>query len=265
MNGKWRTLLAVACIGATVEVQAQQYTGMSGLIHVPSADMDAVGDARIGAHFLNKEFTPDAYVCRGKKFHTMSYYLSVTPFSWMEIGYTCSLMRSTRVVHGVEDKEHLGLNRKDRFFSAKLQPLREQNGKWWPSVAVGMNDLYSGRPINELGINPETGLPVSCGNDIFSNYYLATSKHFDWMGNRWGVHLSYRHWRRDPNANCNGVVGGLTFQPVFARNLRFVAEYTGDGVNVGFDWKLWKHLLLQSSLQDGKYFTGGLCFCINLM
>ena len=35
-----------------------------------------------------------------------------------------------------------------------------------------------------------------------------------------------------------------------------IAEYTGDDVNVGFDWKLWKHLLIQSSLQNGKYFSG---------
>lgn len=36
-------------------VCAQQYTGMSGLIHVPSADMDEVGVARIGAHLQHSE------------------------------------------------------------------------------------------------------------------------------------------------------------------------------------------------------------------
>lgn len=36
--------------------------------------------------------------------------------------------------------------------------------------------------------------------------------------------------------------------PGFVKNLRFIAEYTGDNVNVNFDWKLWKHLLIQSSL-----------------
>lgn len=45
--------------GSIKQIHAQQYTGMSGLIHVPSADMDKAGEIRIGAHFLNKNFTPD--------------------------------------------------------------------------------------------------------------------------------------------------------------------------------------------------------------
>lgn len=36
----------------SVPAVAQQYTGMSGLIHVPSADMGEEGEARAGVHFL---------------------------------------------------------------------------------------------------------------------------------------------------------------------------------------------------------------------
>ena len=61
-----------------------------------------------------------------------------------------------------------------------------------------------------------------------------------------------------------GQAGVLPIK-LFSKNLRVIAEYTGDDVNVGFDWKLWKHLLIQSSLQNGKYFSGGVCFCINLL
>ena len=32
--------------------QAQQHVGTQGLIHVPSAEMDTVGVARIGAHYV---------------------------------------------------------------------------------------------------------------------------------------------------------------------------------------------------------------------
>lgn len=62
----------------------------------------------------------------------------------------------------------------------------------------------------------------------------------------------------------NGVVGGITYRPSFARNLRAIAEYTGNEINVGADYLLWKHLFLQATLQDGKYFSGGVCFCVNL-
>lgn len=248
-----RMLLWVYIFIKVSSVSAQQYTGMSGLIQVPSADMRKEGEARLGAHFLNRKFTPDVLTYDGDKYHTMSYYLSITPFRWVELGYTCTLLRSTRIKNNVEDVDNPGLNRKDRYFSLKIQPIREKKGKWWPSVAVGMNDLFSMRKITEPPVDPETGKPKSIGNSFFSNYYVSVSKHFDQEGHRVGLHVSYRDWQRERNSSFDGVVGGLTYQPSFQRNLRFIAEYTGNDVNVGFDWKLWKHLLIQSSLVSFQF------------
>ena len=154
----------------SVPAVAQQYTGMSGLIHVPSADMGEEGEARAGVHFLNREFTPNVLTYKGDKYHTMSYYLSITPFRWMEIAYTCTLLKSTKIVDGVEDKEHPGLHRKDRYFSLKLQPVREKPGKWWPSVAIGVNDLDF--RVNWLKTQHETDVSRVV-NSYFSNYYVA--------------------------------------------------------------------------------------------
>ena len=132
-------------------------------------------------------------------------------------------------------------------------------------MAVGMNDLFSMRKITEPPVDPETGKPKSIGNSFFSNYYVSVSKHFDLGGHRVGLHVAYRDWQRERNSSFDGVVGGLPYQPSFQRNLRFIAEYTGNDVNAGVVWKLWKYLLIQSSLQNGKYFSGGICFCINLL
>lgn len=246
---------------------AQQYTGMSGLIHVPSADMDKAGVARVGAHFLNREFTPDGGFNYGGKYHTMSHYLSITPFSWLEIGYTCTFQKGKAIddLTGQVMEGKAKYRFKDRYFSLKLQPLKEREGKWWPSLAVGTNDPYGTDGNNGTGkeeVKPSKGDGKS---QYFANFYVAASKHFDLKGNALGVHLAYRHWKRSYNDKWNGPVGGITFQPSFQKNLRLIAEYTGDDVNIGFDWKLWKFLLLQSSLQNGKYFSGGLCFCINLL
>ena len=38
---------------------AQQYTGTSGMVHIPTGEMHHEGDALIGAHFLNKAMMPD--------------------------------------------------------------------------------------------------------------------------------------------------------------------------------------------------------------
>ena len=49
--------------------KAQQYTGISGLVHVPSAEMHHEGDALIGAHFLNKSMMPDTgFLYNGEKY-----------------------------------------------------------------------------------------------------------------------------------------------------------------------------------------------------
>lgn len=90
------TILMIGCLclfGSGQLLHAQQYTGMSGLIHVPSGEMDEAGEARIGVHFLNKEFTPEKGFNYEGKYNTLSHYLSITPFSWLEIGYTCTLQK----------------------------------------------------------------------------------------------------------------------------------------------------------------------------
>ena len=232
---------------------AQQYTGVSGLIHVPSAEMNRAGDARIGAHFINRHATPDArfFSYEGKKYDTFSYYLSLTPFSWIELGYTCTLVK----VMASPNYDGHGYEEKDRYFSLKLNPLRE--GKWWPAIAVGCNDISDSFSLFNLDDKAVEA--------TFGNYYVAATKHFVWNGEEIGAHVSYRHFVKHINRKWNGVVGGVTYRPSFARNFRTIAEYTGHEINIGVDCLLWKHLLLQASLQNGKYFSGGVCFQLNLL
>lgn len=228
---------------------AQQYTGLSGLIHVPSADMCPNGEARVSGHFLNREFLPPEYNFEGTKYHTGNVTVSITPYSWIELAYTMTFMKDYQQLPGndyLEDK--VGFYRKDRYLSVKVRPLKE--GKWWPSIAVGAND-----PVNTFDNESK----------YFTNFYVAATKHFDWNGHLFGVHLCYRKYDSEASSMWDGPVGGLTYQPSFQQNLRFIVEYTGDNVNVGFDWKLWNHFLIQASLQDGKYISGGLCLCLNLL
>lgn len=231
----------------------QLYTGISGLIHVPSAEMYNEGDVQFGTYFLNKHFTPDhrSFAYNGERYNTMSFYLSATPFKWVELGYTFTLFKTLQKEYSDKPK----YNHKDRYFSVKLNPIRES--KYVPSVVVGGNDIFS------TGYKSTTGGPD--GNYYFSNYYIAVGKHFDLQRNIIGVNVAYRKFKRDYNGKWNGFVGGITYQPPFAQNIRAIAEYTGNEVNVGIDCLLWKHIFLQATLQDGKYFSGGVCFCFNLL
>ena len=122
-----------------ISVQGQQATGINGLIHVPTADMDTVGLARIGAQFLPLEMVPDNFKLDGEKYNTASNYLSITPFRWIEIGYGYTLMKLHK---NKNPQREVGFYSKDRYFSVKIQLLHEK--KWWPSLAVGGNDVWGG-------------------------------------------------------------------------------------------------------------------------
>lgn len=255
---KW--LIAMVFLAFQTTAIAQQYTGTTGLIHTPSAEMNKEGTARIGVHFLAKEFSPQSF-----SYNTGTYYLSITPFSWIEIAYTCTLQKGSGRDANKNAEKKTGYYYQDRYFSLKLRPLRE--GKYWPAIAIGTNDPYGTDEKKAKGdVSADEGKSHNGDgkSQYFCNYYIAATKHFSIKNNQIGLHAAYRKWKRDYNRKWNGLVGGITYQPCFAKNLRVIAEYTGDDINVGADCLLWKHLLLQASLQDGKYFSGGICFQMNL-
>ena len=234
---------------------AQLYTGLSGLLHTPSADMLPQGTARVGGYYMNRYFTPDAkdaFSYAGEKYNTADFYLSFTPFGWIELGYTFTLLKALASA-GDENPKY---SQKDRYFSIKLSPLRE--GRYWPAVAIGANDF--------LNTPTKTAKLMSGGNsEYFKNYYVAATKHFDVRGEVLSVNLAYRYWPNADNKKWQGVVGGITYNPSFAPHLRVIAEYTGDDVNLGAEYLLLRHLFLQVCLQNGKYLSAGLCYQTNLL
>lgn len=239
-------ILATALSLFPIWSHAQQYTGMSGLIHVPSAEMNHEGDARIGAHFLNKNMVPDTGFIdiHGVKYNTYDYYLSLTPFNWLEISYTCTERKNEAEGPFV---------RKDRYASIKIRPMQE--GKYHPAVALGFNDVgttafKASRPDVQL---------------YFTNIYLAATKHLTFGGNELGMTLAYRKYFRGYNDKWSGLVGGLTFRPAFFPQARAIAEYTGNEFLLGVDALLWRHLLVQASVKDFKYINFGICFQMNLL
>ena len=247
-------ILLIVMLLLAGNADAQLYTGTSGLINTPSADMNQEGNAWIGCYFMNSHFTPEddgryGFIYDGEKYNTMDFYLSVTPFKWIELSYTFTLFKT--LIEGYDKPKY---NQKDRYFSIKLNPLRD--GRYHPSIAIGSND-FLGSPSKRHGHG-------GSGAGYFCNYYIVATKHFKSAGHDIGISLAYRYCPKVYNEKWEGVVGGVTWQPRWVPNLRAIVEYTGNEVNVGADCLLWKHLFLQATLQNGKYFSGGLCFCVNL-
>lgn len=233
----------------------QMYMGLNGLINIPSAEMYKSGDVQVGSYFLNKHMLPDpssdgknGFQYNGKPYNTADLFLSITPFKWIELSCTFTLLKS--LADGYEQPKY---NNKDRYISVKVNPLKE--GKYWPAIAVGANDfLNSGF---KMGSDSDV-------NDFFLNYFIVVTKHFDILKSGLGFNLSYRYCPRESNHKWNGVVGGFTWRPNSFRNLRAIVEWTGNEINIGADCLLWKHLFLQTALIDLKYFSGGVAYRVNL-
>lgn len=234
---------------------AQLYTGMSGLIKNPSAEMNGCGDAIIAGYFLNKHFTPgdvndrSGFVYAGKKYDTFDFSLALTPFEWLEIGYTFTLQKTL-----AESRERPKFNQKDRFFSIKVNPLKE--GKYYPAIAIGSNDF--------IGSAFRRRSHGGSGAGYFCNYYIVATKHFIPHGHSFGVDLGYRYVPVSYGKKWQGVIAGATWRPKWIPSLRVIGEWTGNEVNIGADILLWKHLFIQAALIDCRYFSGGIAYKVNL-
>lgn len=232
-----------------ISLKAQQYTGIDGMIHTPSAEMHHEGDARLGSHFLNKAMTPDVgFDYLGDKYNTFNYYLAITPYSWLEMSYTCT----ERLISRPGDGE-IVYGGKDRYFSVKVRPIEE--GKYWPAVAVGMND------VGTTVFNPNN----ENSQLYFTNYYVAVTKHFTFNAGELCANLAFRQYFRDYNAKWNGLVGAVAFRPAFLPQARAILEYTGNEIQIGFDAVIWRHIVVQASLKDFKYPNFGICLQTNLL
>ena len=237
-------LFIIICI-LVKPVSAQEFSGINGMMNTPTAETDSAGTFRGGFYFINSHATPDVMTCDDEKFNTGAYYIGLTPWPWIEASLGFTLLKFHK---NKNPEEPVGYYNQDRRVNIKLRPLKE--GRWWPAVAVGVEDLEQ---CFEKILKHH-------GSTKFHNYYGVASKHLELKGNELTAHLGYRYYVSDRNANRRGVFGGLAFRPRFYRNLRVMAEWDGDCVNVGADVLLWRHLFIQAGLTNGKYFMGGVSY-----
>lgn len=239
-------LLLLLPVGSCV-VFAQQYTGMTGLLHVPSAEMDTIETLRLGVHAIPAEMMPDEMRFEGEKYASSSWYVSAMPLKWLEAGYSFTLMKFHRNLN--KNSDEVGFYSKDRYFSLRLRPLKE--GRYWPSVVIGGNDVIGQRDGDSESF-------------YFRNFYVAASKHIDLPFGVLGGHLAYRKWAKSFNNRWDGVVGGITLRPSIYSPLRAIAEYDGDGINIGTDCVLFRYVQLQASLMKCRYLSAGAAVRIEL-
>lgn len=220
---------------------AQYSLGVTGLLNIPTADMQADGTFMGGGNFLPEALTPEAW-----DYDTGNYFVNLTFLPFAEVAYRCTLFRG-KFKDGNKWQQ-------DRSVSVRLRPLKE--GRWWPSIVVGSNDAFT---TNQLNMFKDPG-----GSRYFSSVYLVGTKHWlpgrENIGFTIGGHIPFR-----TESNRRGVFGGISYTPSFWKNLSLMAEYDSDAVNMGAAARLFGHLSIYVFSYDFKAVVGGLRYEVKLL
>lgn len=223
-------------------VQAQFPYGTTGLLHMPTADMQRDKTVMVGGSYLSKGATPGHW-----NYDTYNYYLNITIFPFLEIGYTCTMHKGEQGSYWPESTWGKFTNQ-DRQFSTKLRVLKEgQFWKYMPAIVLGGNDVTT-RPN---GADNGFSSPDETGNGYWHRWYIAATKHLDLYGD-FGIHTAYLYNRRT-DYKLNGLALGVNWKPQIHSNLNLMAEYDSRTMNCGFAYTFWKdHINVVTELNDFK-------------
>ena len=221
-----RFCISILFCAFSLALSGQPLNGTTGLLNVPSAEMQRDGTFFAGANCLPDALTPGTF-----DYDTGNYYFNITFLPFFEFNYRLTLMKVAE-----------GNWNQDRSFGMRLRLLRER--EWLPAVVIGGNDLYSTS-------GKESG--------YFNALYAVATKNFNLGGSRLGVTAGYGHegFGKLRQETMKGGFGGVTFLPAFAPSIRLVGEYDTRVLNAGLTTLLWRHLFLYGMLYDMKVPTGG--------
>ena len=82
-------LTIYALIIIQTNINAQALNGTTGLLHAPSAEMQKDKTFLFGGNVLH--IVPLRYFNYDEIKYTFNYYINITFFPWMEVGYTCTI------------------------------------------------------------------------------------------------------------------------------------------------------------------------------
>ena len=256
-----RKLFVVTCFMLFGQSAMAQFTyGTTGLLHMPTADMQQDKTFMAGSGYLNKHATPSRWY-----YNTWNYYINITFFPWIEIAYTCTIFDewlANRKVHMINQ---------DRNFSGRLRLWKEGWWKeWTPQIVIGGNDVLHGSISGgEIGVVEGSS---ERGNTFYQRYYAAATKHVSWFG-EWGIHVAYVYGKRIGH-QFNGVAVGVDYQFALkgeepwqkaVKGLNLMAEYDSKFVNIGAKYAVWKdHINIITELRECKYPSVGVFFKVHL-
>lgn len=219
-------LLILTCTTASA-----QYTyGSTGLLNMPTADMQKDKTFMFGGGYLEKHSSPARWF-----YDTWNYYINITIFPWIEIGYHCVLHKAVKDDYGTGSDSYWVPStygkfvNQDRQFNVRLRLWKEGWWKaWTPQIVVGSDDITT-HSWGDTDKRFEIG--DYKGNGFGNRYYIAMTKHFDFTNiGSLGAHLSYVYNVRS-DYPLNGVAAGANFRFALPENGSIVHKML-NGINL---------------------------------
>ncbi|MBR1548558.1 MAG: YjbH domain-containing protein [Prevotella sp.] len=221
-----RGLFVLLFAGIWAPSGAQTVIGTVGMMNVPTADMREAGTFDGGASFIQKE------LLYKKSYNTYLYYVDFTAFSWLEITIRETLLKTRKS----RTDARVGFYQQDRSTSVRVRPLKE--GKYWPAVVLGANDIYSDH-----------------GGSQYACLYGVASKHFP-IASVGTVEATAGYAKpRKKGTTYDGVMGGIAFAPAFFPDMRIMGEYDTEGYNIGASAHMLRHLNVTCFTREFKGFN----------
>lgn len=272
--------------GATAQINY----GTTGLMNLPTADMQRDKTFMVGGNWLNHHATVPRWW-----YDTWNYYINITIFPWLEAGYLCTGHKAVPTDYGNNSgywvpSTYGKFTNQDRSFHFRLRVWKEGWWKpWTPQVVIGANDVI-GDSANGGSLSNQQNQDY--GNGFWNRYYLAITKHvnFDNIGTL-GAHISWIYSNRFDNKLNNPAMGvnfcfhlkeddswirkavnGVNLMAEVVPGYTDVKEdltFNPNGpkyqMNVGMEYSFWKdYINAVIELNRCKYFSGGIYFKIHL-
>lgn len=259
-----KPLLVLAFALASMSAVRAQFTDCStGLLQMPTAEMQDDGTFMITNNFLNKHSLATTHW----GYNTFQYGIYVSFWKRIEIGYVCTLFNGAWDPRPDKTEYWTIMRNQDRHFVGRVCLLREGEFgiSWMPALVVGVSDPTSGSGGDYSNMKVE-----GTGNGYFNRNYVVLTKHFTTPWGLVGAHAGYQfNFRLD--YQINGPCAGVDWTPVWIQNkgildnMKVILEYDSRTVNMGFIASIWENRFeAMFELQNFQWINFGLRFKVRL-
>ena len=253
---------------STAPARSQFTDGSTGLLQMPTADMQDDGTFMFTTNFLNKHALPSS----GWNYNTLQYGIYISFWERIEIGYICTIFNGAWDPRPEEEKGYrlTIIRNQDRHFTGRICLFREGEFglKWIPALTVGVSDPTTGANGGEYITG--TDKVSETGNGFFNRYFMVMSKHFCTSWGRIGAHVGYQVNRRK-DYPINSPCVGMDWKPIWLQDkgildyLDVILEYDSRTLNCGVVASIWDNRLeAMFELQNFQWINFGLCYKLRI-